>query len=195
MLLRTFNMHHDEITAINLVSQESRMSLINAQKNRVHWPGSEVHHSPPQFFVFKAALFISICLQILRENNAKDRIRSWKIYVYTTSFVDRNPPFKIQSSPNSVGVQKKLIVLFLRVINISEKNPRKPVPILREEIRDFKLLRHVKLPDTDSKAKNAKYHCTECVFKWYCHRDYYMRSAKANRKLNMKSLSKNRDCS
>jgi len=144
MLLRTFNMHHDEITAINFVSQESRMSLINARKNRVHWPESEVHHSPPQFFVFKAALFISICLQILRENNAKDRIRSWKIYVYTTSFVDRNPPFKIQSSPNSVGVQKKLIILFLRVINISEKNPRKPVPILREEIRDFKLLRHVK---------------------------------------------------
>ena len=32
------NMHHDEITAINLVSQESRMSFINARKNRVHWP-------------------------------------------------------------------------------------------------------------------------------------------------------------
>jgi len=75
----------DEITAINFVSQESHMSLINARKNRVHRPESEVHHSP-QFFLFKAALFISTCLQILRENNAKDRIRSWKTYVYTTSF-------------------------------------------------------------------------------------------------------------
>jgi len=64
--------------------------------------------------------------------------------------MDRKPPFKMQSSPNSVGVQKKLMIIFLRVVNISEKNPRKPVPILREEIRDFKLLRHVKLPDTDS---------------------------------------------
>ena len=62
----------------------------------------------------------------------------------------RKPPFKIQSSSNSVDVQKKLKIIFLRVLNTSEKIPRKPVPILREEIRDFKLLRHVKLPDTDS---------------------------------------------
>jgi len=79
-------MHHDEITSINFVSQESRMSLINARKKKEHWPESVVPHSPPQFLVFKAALIISICLQILRENNAKDRIRSWKTYVYTTSF-------------------------------------------------------------------------------------------------------------
>jgi len=137
-------------TTRSILSAKNHACHSSMHEKRVHWPESEVHHSPPQFFVFKAALFISICLQILRENNAKDQIRSWKIYVYTTSFVDRNPPFKIQSSPNSVGVQKKLIILFLRVINISEKNPRKPVPILREEIRDFKLLRHVKLPDTDS---------------------------------------------
>jgi len=71
--------------------------------------------------------------------------------------MDRKPPFKIQSSPNSVGVQKKLIIIFLRVVNISEKNPRKPVPILREEIRDFKLLRHVKLPDTDSTTEVSRY--------------------------------------
>ena len=69
-----------------LSAKESRMSLINARKNRVHWPKSEVHHSPPRIFFFKTALFISICLQILRENNAKDRIRSWKTYVYITSF-------------------------------------------------------------------------------------------------------------
>jgi len=60
--------------------------------------------------------------------------------------MDRKPPFKIQSSPNSVCVQKKLIIIFTRVVNISEKNLRKPVPILREEIRDFKLLRHFKTP-------------------------------------------------
>jgi len=143
-----------------LSGKESRMSLINARKNRVHWPKSEVHHSPSQFFVFKTALFISICLQILRENNAKDRIRSWKTYVYITSLMGRKRPLKIQSSSNSVGVQKKLIIIFLRVVNISEKIPRKPVPILREEIRDFKLLRHFKLPNTDSTGPKSSSDCT-----------------------------------
>ena len=38
----------------------------------------------------------------------------------------------------------------MRVIISLEKNPRKPVSILREEIKDFKLLKHIKLPVTDS---------------------------------------------
>jgi len=73
----------------------------------------------------------------------------------------RKPPFKIQSSSNSVGAQKKLKIIFLRVLNASEKNPRKPVPILREEILDFKLLRHVKLPNTDSSVDHRSLiHCS-----------------------------------
>jgi len=39
---------------------------------------------------------------------------------------------------------KKMTIIFLRVINISEKKTQK-ASILREEIRDFKLLRHFKV--------------------------------------------------
>ena len=91
MPTRTFNMYYNEITAINFVSQESRMSLINARKNRVHWP---VHHSPPQFWVFKAALFISICLKI--RERIMQRIRSdLGRHMFTPRvLMDRKPPLK-----------------------------------------------------------------------------------------------------
>ena len=60
------------------------------------------------------------------------------------------PPFKILSSSDSIFAQKKLIFILVRVIISPEKNPRKPVSILREEIKDSKLLKHIKLLDTDS---------------------------------------------
>ena len=63
----------------------------------------------------------------------------------------RKPPFKILCSSDSVVAQKKFIFIFVRIIISLEKNPRKPVSILREEIGDFKLLKHIKLLVTDSK--------------------------------------------
>ena len=62
------------------------------------------------------------------------------------------PPFKILGSSDSVVAQKKLIFIFFRIIISLEKNPRKPVSISREEIRDFKLLKHIKLLVTDSRG-------------------------------------------
>ena len=69
------------------------------------------------------------------------------------------PPFKILGSSDSVFSQKRLIFIFLRVIISPEKNPRKPMSILREEIRDFKLLKHIKLLVTDSTDIHATYTC------------------------------------
>jgi hypothetical protein len=61
----------------------------------------------------------------------------------------RKPLFKILGSSESVVAQKRLIFIFVRFIISPEKNPRKSVSILREEIRDFKLLKHIKLLVTD----------------------------------------------
>ena len=47
-------------------------------------------------------------------------------------------------------LHKKFIFLFFRIIISLEKIPRKPVWILREEIGDFNLLKHIKLLVTDS---------------------------------------------
>ena len=52
----------------------------------------------------------------------------------------RKLPFKILGLSDLVVAQKSLIFIFVRVIISPEKNPRKPVSILRAEIRDFKLL-------------------------------------------------------
>jgi hypothetical protein len=57
----------------------------------------------------------------------------------------RKPPFKILGSSDSTITQKKLIFLLVKAIISPEKNPRKPVLILREKIEDFKLLKHIKL--------------------------------------------------
>jgi len=95
-------------------------------------------------------------------------------HMFTTRvLMGRKPPFKIQSSSNSVGVQKKLRIIFIRVLNTSEKNSRKPVPILREETRDFKLLRHVKLPNTDSIPIFLR-HCGLALHRNYCSRDKFL---------------------
>ena len=67
----------------------------------------------------------------------------------------RKPPFKILGSSDSVVAQKSLIFIFVRVIISPEKNPRKPVSILRAEIGDFKLLKHIKLLVTDSKSEGG----------------------------------------
>ena len=61
--------------------------------------------------------------------------------------------FKILCSSDSVVAQKKFIFIFVRIIISLEKNSRKPVSILREEIGDFKLLKHIKLLVTDSRQK------------------------------------------
>ena len=58
--------------------------------------------------------------------------------------------YQILCSSDSVVAQKKFIFIFVRIIISLEKNPRKPASILREEIRDFKLLKHIKLLVTDS---------------------------------------------
>ena len=55
----------------------------------------------------------------------------------------RKPPFKILCSSDSVVARKKFIFIFVRIIISLEKNPRKPVSILGEEIGDFKLLKHI----------------------------------------------------
>jgi hypothetical protein len=65
----------------------------------------------------------------------------------------QTPPFKILGSSDSVFAQKKLIFLLVKVIIIPEKNPRKPVSILREKIKAFKLLKHIKLLVSDSSLK------------------------------------------
>jgi hypothetical protein len=62
----------------------------------------------------------------------------------------RKPPFKILGSSNTIVAQKKLIFILVRVIISPEKNPRKPMSILREGVKDFKLLNHIKLLVTDS---------------------------------------------
>ena len=62
----------------------------------------------------------------------------------------RKPPFKILGLSDWVVAQKSLIFIFVRVIISPEKNPRKPVSILRVETRDFKLLKHIRLLVTDS---------------------------------------------
>jgi hypothetical protein len=64
--------------------------------------------------------------------------------------MNQKPPFKILGLSDLIFGQKMLIFLFLDVIISPEKNPRKPVSILREKIEDFKLIKHIKLPDTDS---------------------------------------------
>jgi hypothetical protein len=61
----------------------------------------------------------------------------------------RKPPFKILGSSNTIVAQKKLIFILVRVIISPVKNPRKPVSILREGVKDFKLLNHIKLLVTD----------------------------------------------
>ena len=75
------------------------------------------------------------------------------------------PPFKILGSSDSVVAQKKLIFIFVRIIISLEKNPRKPVSISREEIRDFKLLKHIKLLVTDSNHDLRMYNTNHCVNK------------------------------
>ena len=62
----------------------------------------------------------------------------------------QKPPFPILGLSDLVVAQKSLIFIFVRVIISPEKNPRKPVSILRAEIRDFKLLKHIKVLVTDS---------------------------------------------
>ena len=65
-------------------------------------------------------------------------------------------PFKILYSSDSVVAQKKFIFIFVRIIISLEKNPRKPVSKLREEIGDFKLLKHIKLLVTYSTLSVGK---------------------------------------
>jgi hypothetical protein len=72
-------------------------------------------------------------------------------HLYTPHILmGRKPPFKILGSSNTIVPQKKLIFILVRVIISPEKNPRKPVSILREGVKDFKLLNHIKLLVTDS---------------------------------------------
>jgi hypothetical protein len=65
-------------------------------------------------------------------------------------FMGQTPPFEILGSSDSVVAQKKLIFLLVKVIISPEKNTRKPVSILREKVKHLKLLKHIKLPVTDS---------------------------------------------
>ena len=68
----------------------------------------------------------------------------------------QKPPFKILGLSDSVIAQKSLIFIFVRVIISPEKNPRKPVLIIRAEIGDFKLLKHIKLLVTDSNCETIE---------------------------------------
>ena len=70
---------------------------------------------------------------------------------YITVLMCGKPPFKILGLSDLIVVQKMLIFILVRVILSLEKNPRKPVLIFREKIRDFKLLKHIKLLVTDSR--------------------------------------------
>jgi len=76
-----------------------------------------------------------------------ERIRlDLREHLYTPHvLMGRKPPFKILGSSNTIVAQKKLIFILVRVIISPEKNRRKPVSILREGVKDFKLLNHIKL--------------------------------------------------
>jgi hypothetical protein len=72
-------------------------------------------------------------------------------HLYTPRvLMGRKPPFKILGSSDAIFAQKKLIFILVRLIISLEKNPGKPVSILREGVKDFKLLNHIKLLVTDS---------------------------------------------